>query len=296
MARKNRTSGRGAGLETIFRSSLSLSQKLRLIWPRLALISTWGDAAAAHYLPELRELFPAVEIQPKGLLATEGCVSFPLVGRVAPVLALRSHFFEFQELDGERFHLAHELELGQRYRVVLTTAGGLYRYQLRDEVEVAGFENECPLLRFLGKSDCISDLVGEKLAEPHVRVVLERVFAKHGLTPRFALLAAVAGRPARYRLYLQSPGAGDSAGLIAGLEAGLEENPHYRHAVHLGQLAPAEIEVLDPQGEPGWQIYERRCLARGQRAGNIKPLSLEKVPDTFTAASPNRKPVATSIT
>jgi hypothetical protein len=242
------------------------------------LISCWADAAAAHYLRELREFFPAVEIQPKGLLATESFVSFPLLGRVASVLALRSHFFEFQEANGEACLGAHEVELGQRYRVIVTTGGGLYRYQLGDEIEVAGFEDACPLIRFLGKSNCISDLVGEKLAEPHVRTVLERLFVAHGLSPRFALLAPVAEPPAHYRLFLQGVGLGECSGLQTGLEAGLEENPHYRYAVQLKQLGPVEIEVLDPRGEPGWSVYERRCLARGQRAGNVKPMVL----DTWT--------------
>jgi hypothetical protein len=59
------------------------------------------------------------------------------------------------------------------------------------------------------------------------------------------------------------------------LEAGLRENPHYAYAVRLGQLAPAEVEVLDPDGEPAWHVYLRRCLARGQRAGNVKPAALD---------------------
>jgi hypothetical protein len=234
---------------------------LRRIWPRLSLISCWADAAAAHCLPEICELFPEVEIQPKGLLATEGCVSFPLLGRVAPILAIRSHFFEFQPPEGGPCRLAHELEERGRYRVVMTTAGGLYRYQLADEVEVAGFESEC--------------LVGEKLAEPHVRAVLDRIFSQQGLAPRFALLVPVEGRPARYRLYLQGPGWIDDSVLTGSLEAGLAENPHYRYAVGLGQLAPVEIALLDPRGEPGWRAYERGCLARGQRAGNIKPAALD---------------------
>jgi GH3 auxin-responsive promoter len=275
LRRQNRSSGRASTLERIFRSNLSLPEKLRLVWPRLALISCWTDAAAAHYLRELREYFPAVEIQPKGLLATEAFVSFPLVGRAASVLALRSHFFEFQQADGEPCLGAHELELGRRYAVVITTGGGLYRYQLDDQVEVAGFENACPLVRFLGKSNCTSDLVGEKLAEPHVRAVLERLFVAHGLSPRFALLAPVVGRPAHYRLFLQGVGLGECGALQGGLEAGLEENPHYRYAVQLKQLAPVEIEVLDPRGEAGWRIYERRCLARGRRAGNVKPMALD---------------------
>jgi hypothetical protein len=93
------------------------------------------------------------------------------------------------------------------------------------------------------------------------------------------MLVPTPDRPPRYRLYLQGPeldsGAGAGAALRADLEAGLAENPHYRYALRLGQLAPAEIEVLDPKGEPAWNIYERRCLSRGQRLGNIKPPAID---------------------
>src|SRR5207249_3288149 len=146
-------------LRSIFRASGSFADKLAETWPRLALISCWADAAAARCLGEVRALFPAVELQPKGLIATEGMVSLPLAGRPAPVLAARCHFFEFEEERARgRCRLAHEVEAGGRYRVVLTTAGGLYRYQLGDVVEVVGFEGQCPLLRFLGKGDRVSDL------------------------------------------------------------------------------------------------------------------------------------------
>jgi hypothetical protein len=171
------------------------------------------------------------------------------------------------------------LDRGGRYRVVLTTAGGLYRYQLGDEVLVNGFENQCPLLRFLGKSDRFSDLVGEKLAEPHVRAGLDRLFATYDLAPRFALLVPIEGRPARYRLYLQGPNLDRGDALLArlreALQVALEQNPHYAYAVRLGQLAPVEILILDPEGEPGWTVYERRCMGLGQKAGNIKPAALD---------------------
>ena len=65
---------------------------------------------------------------------------------------------------------------------MVTTGGGLYRYQLHDEVEVVDFENECPLVRFVGKSDRVCDLVGEKLADAHVRGALERIFARDACT------------------------------------------------------------------------------------------------------------------
>src|SRR5262249_19838161 len=130
----------------------------------------------------------------------------------------------------------------------------------------------------LGKADCVSDLVGEKLAEVHVRAVLDRVFARHGLAPPFALLVPVEGRPPRYRLYVQG-GPGDKLpprSVLAGdLETGLCENPHYGYAVRLGQLTRAEVALLSPRAESGWRVYERRCLAQGQRAGNVKPAALD---------------------
>jgi hypothetical protein len=283
---------RAATLQRIFRCSLSLPEKLKRVWPRLALISCWADAAAAHCLPRMRELFPGIEIQAKGLLATEGFVSIPLIEQPAPALAIRSHFFEFQEISSDAetgtCRLAHELGRGGRYRVILTTAGGLYRYELRDEIEVVGFANQCPLLRFLGKADFLSDLVGEKLAEPHVRAVLDRLFEEHLVRPRFALVVPVVATPPRYRLYLQSdsPDLAQTCltSLARGLETGLRENPHYRYAVDLQQLAPAELHLLPANIGSGWSVVERGCIALGQRAGDIKPRSLDPWtgwPDAF---------------
>jgi hypothetical protein len=281
----------------VLEQSSSLPDKLRQIWPRLALISCWADAAAAHVVPEVRQLFPEVEIQPKGLLATEGCISIPLCGRPAPVLAVRSHFFEFQlagaapgaNSRSDDCLLADELEAGGRYRVVVTTGGGFYRYQMHDEVEVVDFENECPLLRFLGKSERVCDLVGEKLGEPHVRSVLDRLFAEARLVPRFALVVPVTTRrPFRYRLYLEVSELQKATmapeQLATALEKGFAENPHYRYAIGLGQLVPAEVELLDGRSATAWQIYERRCLARGQKLGDIKPAVLDSWtgwPDEF---------------
>ncbi len=228
-----------------------------------------------------------MEIQPKGLLATEGCVSFPLVGQTGAALALRSHFFEFAEVDAasnsqaepKSCLLAHELSCGSRYRVILTTAGGLYRYQLHDVVEVVGFEKHCPLLRFLGKADQVSDLVGEKLSELHVRDVLDRAFSAHGITPRFSLVVPVVGQPPHYRLYLQGGNLADAPtlhlSLASAVQTGLEENPYYRHAVQLRQLSQFEVQILDASSLPGRLIYEKGCLARGQKAGNIKPTTLD---------------------
>jgi hypothetical protein len=63
------------------------------------------------------------------------------------------------------------------------------------------------------------------------------------------------------------------------------ENPYYRHAVAAGQLAPVEVTALDPAGNSAWRLYERRCLAEGQKCGSIKPTALDRRtgwPEVFT--------------
>ena len=62
--------------------------------PRGLLLTDAGQS----YLPDVREAFPGVHLQPKGLVATEAFVTLPL-GDLRP-LAIRSHFFEFQDQAG----------------------------------------------------------------------------------------------------------------------------------------------------------------------------------------------------
>jgi len=282
---------RARQVRRILSSGDTLPERLQQLWPQLALISCWADASSGAFVGGLQHLFPTVEIQPKGLMATEGCLSFPLVGRSGAALALRSHFFEFEEGDfynaapvavTQRCRFAHELEFGGRYGVVLTTAGGLYRYRLGDMVEVVGFENRCPLLRFRGRSSRSSDLVGEKLAEPHVRSVLESLLANAGIAPRFALVVPVAASRPHYRLYLQLSPTGPRdfpvEFLAERLQDGLEQNPYYQHAIQLGQLGPLDVCLLDPQAESGWRVHERRCNSEGTSPGDIKPTVLDTRP------------------
>lgn len=243
------------------------------LWPRLGLISCWGDAHAALSLPELARVFPGVEIQPKGLLATEGFVTIPFEGSWP--LAIRSHFFEFLPEEGGDPRFAWELEEGRVYSVVLTTGGGLYRYRLHDRVRVVGFVERTPSLRFLGKEGHVSDLRGEKLHESFVAGALARVFERTGISPRFALLApdrdaGVAG----YVLFLES----EKAPPAEMLDEELSANPGYRLCRSLGQLAAVRIERLEAGA---FERYLHRCRELGQRWGDVKPLALSQSTLTF---------------
>jgi hypothetical protein len=247
------------------------------IWPRLQLISCWGDGHAALHLEALRCLFPGVEVQRKGLLATEAFVTLPYDGRTP--LAVRSHFFEFLPQSaalpggaGSCTRLAHELEPGQAYSVVVTTGGGLYRYRLEDRVEVDGFVGRTPSLRFLGKEDHVVDLCGEKLSEGFVAAAFQRAFAAAGVTPRFALLAPDPCPGPAYTIYLELA-AEPPAGLLGRLEQALAANPHFAYALRLGQLR-LRLYLVEAAAFPR---YLRRCGDLGQRLGDVKPLALSRL-------------------
>lgn len=240
------------------------------LWPRLAVVSAWADAHARTPAADLARLFPHAHLQPKGLVATEGVVSIPLGGHEGGALALTSHVFEFLPDGGGRPLFAHEVEAGRTYEVVLTTGGGLVRYRLGDRVEVVGHRGRCPLVQFVGRAGPVSDRVGEKLHEGHVRAALEGL----GLPHTFALVAPDGeARPVRYVLFVESP-ASDArlAEAACRLDAALGSNVHYAHARRLGQLGPLQaVRVTD-----GPRSYLDGCVALGQRLGDVKPAALHR--------------------
>jgi hypothetical protein len=249
----------------------------RKVWPLLGVISCWASAAAASAAAELASLFPHAVIQPKGLLATEGVVSIPLAEQLGAGLAVTSHFLEFSEDPGGsgRPRLAHELEIGGTYSVLLTTGGGFYRYALGDRVRVVGRAGATPLVDFVCKETLVSDLRGEKLHQGWVDGVLAAAFRDVGVEPIFALLAPESGRPPAYALFVECPAASGEtvAALAEHVERGLLNGHHYRYCRQLGQLGPLRTFRIRAGGA---RAYLERCMALGQRPGAVKPTALHR--------------------
>lgn len=225
------------------------------------LISCWDQAASRPWAEAVRARFPQSVVQGKGLLATEAVVSIPLSGWDWPVLAPDAGYFEFVDDDGTACE-ASDTRVGAEYGLLLTTAGGLYRYAIGDRVRVRGFAGEAPLLEFIGRDHTV-DLCGEKLGEAFVLAAL----APLGL--RFALLAPRADGARAYSLHVDAAEVAPEAcaALAAAAERCLAANPQYAYARRLGQLAP--LDVVRVAG--ALEAWLRRGTARGQRLGDIKP-------------------------
>ncbi|OGI10112.1 MAG: hypothetical protein A3I68_05970 [Candidatus Melainabacteria bacterium RIFCSPLOWO2_02_FULL_35_15] len=272
--RKIKDKTRSKELENIF-FDLQKKNYLKRIWTKLSLISMWVDGNAAMSIREVEELFPEVEIQGKGLIATEGFISFPLVEREGAALSINSHFFEFKERDKKNnLKLAHELELGKQYEVILTNSGGLYRYNLQDIVKVVGFKNQCPLLRFVGRSSKVSDLFGEKLNESNVEQVIKTVFKQYLLNPSFYMIAPEYIKDQNsysYTLFLEL-GKHQNTILVKVakvLDERLQENYHYKYCRKLGQLGPIKIFLIDINNiKRASDIYLEKT--KGKQIGSVK--------------------------
>jgi len=261
------------------------------IWKQLKLVSCWTCGFSQYYTHRLEGYFPGAKIQGKGLIATEGIVSIPFSNAGGFLPAYTSHFLEFiedkEESTDEKKNgngkgktngtakMLHELETGMAYTVVITTGGGLYRYNLKDKITVTDRYKGLPLIRF-EKRDSVSDMVGEKLSMGHVQRVVDEAIQKLRLFVDFIMLApGIETSSCYYSIFLQDKHPiepGELEIFREEIEKGLCENFHYKYARDLGQLGP--LRIFSIAGD-GMKSYFKRCTESGQRLGDIKPAVLE---------------------
>lgn len=268
-----------AGVDRALRRAANQSQRLQfmlrrgridptVLWPKLRLISCWTSASSASLTAEIEQKFPGVAIQGKGLLATEGVISIPIERYRGCIAAVTSHVLEFIDMQSGACRSLSEVEKGAEYSVILTTGGGLCRYRLGDRVRVTGFAERTPILEFIGKEDCVSDLQGEKLNAIFVERILGEIECCRYAA--FAMLAP-SQEVAGYTLFFESRQCAPDLAVL--LDGRLRENPHYEYARNLGQLAPVRVFRI---AQGGREDYIRHCETLGQRAGSVKTTALHK--------------------
>lgn len=267
------------------RQSLAIRRRLdtnplngTTLWPALTLLSCWADGPSQHFIAPLQRQFPNIPIQPKGLIATEGVVTFPLCGTSAGAIpAITSHFLEFIDLNHPQRQptLIQNLRPGATYSPLLTTAAGFFRYHLKDALLALPPHPKfphVPLLQFVSRIDGGSDLCGEKLDPLSASQAISEAQKSLSFPPTFALLTPNRTPNPHYRLYLSDDINSDAAQhFAASVERALMRSYHYKYARDLGQLSEIQpIRVQNP-----WPAYQNRLVADGLRLGNIKFKSID---------------------
>jgi len=145
-----------------------------LFWKNLQVIATWKGGVLGHYIDELPEFYSDVPIRDLGLIASEGRMSIPNSDEGScGFLDIESHFFEFipesqYGKDNPDILLCHELEVGEKYYLILTNSAGYFRYDINDVVKVVSMYGQTPCISFLNKGKHISSLTGEKVSEHQI--------------------------------------------------------------------------------------------------------------------------------
>lgn len=147
-----------------------------------------GGGSVGVYVDSVRPLLPeGTRYVDVGYGASEAKINIPMKpGTPAGALAVFSSFFEFIPEEGGEPLLAHELEDGKNYELVLTTNAGLYRYRLKDLVHVDGFTGTTPNLYFLTKLADVANLAQEKIPGAMLLEAILDTAAKAGNPCRMA--------------------------------------------------------------------------------------------------------------
>lgn len=266
-----------------------------VIWEKLSLVSCWADSDSYEIFIKLKEkLNPNkknmdLKFQGKGLMSTECIVSFPLENvENGSVVAYNSFFYEFIQVSGDGLEnsspkLLNELELGERYCVVVTTNAGLYRYNTNDIVKVTGFYHKIPIVKFVGRMNNFSDIVGEKLENSYVEKQVLNFLEENKIKEEFLLFSPVKNENGKisYTLFLEIKNKNKKLDFEK-LENKIKfENKlneklcqafHYEYAYKLGQLGKVRIFLIEKDGLKTY-IAEK---SKRQKIGDIKYRMLDK--------------------
>jgi hypothetical protein len=255
-------------------------------WSGFSLAGCWIGGSMGHFTPRLRDWCgEGLPFRDAGYMASEGIFTVPQANNSVDGLpALHAVFFEFlAEHDFGKPDapalLAHELEPGRNYHVVVTTTGGLYRYAMNDVVRAAERQQETPLLRFLYKGGHVQNMQGEMVSIEHVMTTMAALAVETGVRLRhFQIIAEIDRR--RYALHIEpseSLAPGQLRQLLTGFDRALgAANENYTIFRTDQMLNPPRLAVM----QRGWlERITADHLARSGRDSQFKPAVLASAPE-----------------
>lgn len=193
--------------------------QLKDLWPELELIICWQSDLVEPYLRLLRRHADGIDFRDYITQASECMMAIPVDDNSSGgLLAFTSHYFEFiPESNVDDPHPealpAWEIEAGEKYEVVVSTGGGLYRYRTSDCVLVNNIDSGVPHLSFQYRVGRTSSITGEKLTEQQVLSALSAmlveesidlsrvvVYPRTGEQPHYAILTSEEQFPSEWSI------------------------------------------------------------------------------------------------
>ena len=285
------------------------------VWPKLRVILANATGSFESYGELLRNGFAeGIPILSTIYAASEGLMGIALTpeqtGHSGYCLVPKAMFFEFLPFVGcgndEEITdvaskplatlLAHELEDGRDYEVIVTTLGGLCRYRIGDVVRVVGHHFGAPVVEFRFRKGTILNLRGEKTTERHLEEAINAAFLSLHLSSsalissntdksiiaEYATMETLPSNPFQlpyYKLYVectQGTPPIDTAAASRAIDSALgEANPVYKTWRAKGAIGPCQITEVEAGAFEDLRL--RRIAVDGASPQQLKPTRVLRI-------------------
>jgi hypothetical protein len=245
---------RAAELKTILTQTGKLTP--RAAWPHLSYITTARGGTSNFYLQRFPDYFGDTPVFGGVYGTAEATFSvYPEVNCDRSILALDSGFFEF--IPVEQWGQTHpktllptELTVGDRYRILVPSYSGFYRYDIGDVVEVVGYHNQAPLIVFRHRHGGLLSATTEKTTEFHVTQVMQALQSEFGITlDDFCITLSDHEFPARYVVNIElaaGQALADPQAFLQRFDDRLSQVNTPYGTVRQSQVPPPRLQMLPP--------------------------------------------------
>ncbi|HEY9781133.1 MAG TPA: GH3 auxin-responsive promoter family protein [Leptolyngbyaceae cyanobacterium] len=266
---------RAKQLREILKSEGRLTPKLA--WPNLSFVANARGGTSDFYFERFPAYFEDTPIFGAVFSSAEGMFSvYHDIDNDGSVLAVESGFFEFIPEDQwfveqPQTLLPCEVKAGKRYRILITSYGGFYRYDIGDVIEVVGFYEQAPIIVFRHRQGGLISSTTEKTTETHATQVMQALQREFN-TPLedFCITLSENDFPARYLANIElAPGYNleDPQAFLASFDRKLQAaNTHYEIS-RKDPIPPPRLRVLS-QGS--FAILRQRQIEKGIPDSQLK--------------------------
>ena len=275
---------RAAELREIFKNGSDF-QFVPKIWPKLMYLQGVGGDGFAVYSRNIKEHFTgdAVANIYSGITASEGLWSIPVeLESEDCALVPGSAFMEFLPVEaGSDFSKCvtmDQVEVGKTYELIITNLCGYYRYRMSDAVQVTGYYNKTPRVRFMYRVNKTVNMVGEKTTEKAMQLSVEAAAEELGFDlVDYTMYPDQDRAKPRYEFLVQPRIESDREGISEeALSASIEKwlchfNAEYGfgQAESSGRIAPSVSYWLQPEST---FLYRDIQIMKGASPTQLKPV------------------------
>ncbi len=248
-----------------------------LAWPQLSFVTSAFGGTSDFYFERFPDYFGDT---PRfgGIFGTaEGHFGiYHDFNNEGSILAIDSGFFEFipeaeWEAEQPKTVMPSEVKTGKRYRILVTSYSGFYRYDIGDVVEVLGFYERTPIIVFRHRRGGLLSSTTEKTTEFHVTQAMRALCEELKVElDDFCIALSADEVPARYLVNIElAVGArlDNPKAFLERFDYWLAEFNNPYGTVRGSEVPPPRLQILAPGS---FAVVRRRQVEKGMSDSQLK--------------------------